>query len=94
MKIRKCLHKVIVAPSSISQWLGVVLVEKRLITINYNLLCFDSSFPQTARATPVCLTSSHHINRIPVTAPILGQDFRVLFYGGVSPSKIGLIAPY
>jgi hypothetical protein len=34
------------------------------------------------------------LNRIPVTAPILGQDFRVLFYGGISPSKIGPIAPY
>jgi hypothetical protein len=40
------------------------------------------------------------LNRIPVIAPILGTDFRVLFlqgsffYGGVSPSKIGPIAPY
>jgi hypothetical protein len=33
-------------------------------------------------------------NRIPVIAPILGTDFRVLFYGGVSPSKISPIAPY
>jgi hypothetical protein len=29
------------------------------------------------------------INRIPVMAPLFG----VHFYGGVSPSKIGLIAP-
>jgi hypothetical protein len=33
------------------------------------------------------------INRIPVIAPILGQRKRGPFYGGVSPSKIGLIAP-
>jgi hypothetical protein len=34
------------------------------------------------------------VNRIPVIAPLLGTDFRVLFYRGVSPSKIGPIAPY
>jgi hypothetical protein len=35
-----------------------------------------------------------HVNRIPVIAPILGQRKGVLFYGVVSPSKIGPIAPY
>jgi hypothetical protein len=34
------------------------------------------------------------LNRILVIAPILGTDFRVLFYGGVSPSEIDPIAPY
>jgi hypothetical protein len=33
------------------------------------------------------------LNRIPVITSILGTDFRVLFYGGVSPSNFGLIAP-
>jgi hypothetical protein len=32
--------------------------------------------------------------RIPVMAPILAPLLGVLFYGVVSPSKIGLIAPY
>jgi hypothetical protein len=32
-------------------------------------------------------------NRIPVMAPILAPIFGVLFYRGVSPSKIGLSAP-
>jgi hypothetical protein len=34
------------------------------------------------------------INRIPVMAPILAPLLGLLFYGGISPSKIGLIAPY
>jgi hypothetical protein len=33
------------------------------------------------------------VNRIPVIAPILGQRKRGPFYEGVSPSKIGLVAP-
>ena len=33
------------------------------------------------------------INRIPVTAPLIGQEFGVFFYGGISPSKIGVSAP-
>jgi hypothetical protein len=34
------------------------------------------------------------LNRIPVMAPILAPLLGFLFNGGISPSKIGLIAPY
>jgi hypothetical protein len=34
------------------------------------------------------------INSFQAIAPYMGQKKGVLFYGGVSPSKIGLIAPY
>jgi hypothetical protein len=33
------------------------------------------------------------VNRIPVTAPILGQDFRVLFTGAYLPQKTDLAPP-
>jgi hypothetical protein len=34
------------------------------------------------------------INSFQAIATYMGQEKGVLFYGGVSPSKIGLIAPY
>jgi hypothetical protein len=34
------------------------------------------------------------INRTPAIGSILSHEKGVLFYRGVSPSKIGLIAPY
>jgi hypothetical protein len=37
--------------------------------------------------------SSYILNRIPVMAPILAPLLGVLFYGGISSSKIGPIAP-
>jgi hypothetical protein len=34
------------------------------------------------------------LNSFQAIAPYMGQKKGVLFYGGVSPSKIGLIVPY
>jgi hypothetical protein len=34
-----------------------------------------------------------HVNRIPVMVPLSAPIFGVIFLGGISPSKIGPIAP-
>jgi hypothetical protein len=60
MKIRKCLHKVIVPPNTVKQGLGVVL--SRLMTTNFNLLCLNTSLPQGAGTSTVSLTSTNHVN--------------------------------
>jgi hypothetical protein len=34
------------------------------------------------------------INSFQAIVPLTGQEKGVIFYGGISPSKIGLFAPY
>jgi hypothetical protein len=38
--------------------------------------------------------NTHYFNRIPVMAPILAPILGVYFFRGISPSKIGHIAPF
>jgi hypothetical protein len=40
------------------------------------------------------IVSFDSVNRTPAIGSILSHEKGVLFYRGVSPSKIGLIAPY
>jgi hypothetical protein len=61
MKIRKCLHKVVAPPHCIAQWLGVVLIDERLMSMYFDHLCLTSSLPQWAGTTSISLNSTNHI---------------------------------
>jgi hypothetical protein len=68
--------------------LGVLFSRGHISLKNrtYHPLFRDSTSPFKS----TCLL----INRIGAMAVYIRPLFGVLFYGGVSPSKIGLIAPY
>ena len=97
MEIRKCLDKVAVSPNCIKQWLGVVLVHKRLETTNNNLLCFDSSLSKWTSTSSIRLTSSYHVNilasnsvTVSLLLVLLASDSRILSHpcsaAGLLPS--------
>jgi hypothetical protein len=64
MKIRKSLHRVVVPPNSVGQWLGLVLIKKRLMTVN--------SFPVirgfAVRVTPISTNKKHATNTLKMAA--------------------------
>jgi hypothetical protein len=99
MKIRKCLHKVIVPPNTVKQGFGVVLVDKTLMTTNFNLLCpnrIQAIRDLEVRATVFFTSKIHALNTLSglVLWPyIYGHFLGSIFYGGISPSKNGLSAP-
>jgi hypothetical protein len=94
MKVRKGLDEVVVTPNRIKQGLGVVLIEKTLMTANHNLLSFNSNLAQGTGTSMVSLTSTHHVNSSQAIMPLAAPLFGLYYYleGIYLPQKSDLAA--
>jgi hypothetical protein len=63
MEVRKSSHKVVVFPNITQQWVivGVVLIEERIMTTDYNLRYFACLLPQRISTRLIGHNSSHEI---------------------------------
>jgi hypothetical protein len=64
-----------------------------MMFVFFVLLAIHHTGPAPVPSSLNCLVV-FGFNSFQAIVPLTGQEKGVLFYGGVSPSKIGLIAPY